>query len=181
MRSTPMRITIATLFAASVLLLPLLPSCGPGAAECDAGEVTPPAPTAGGAWEGTYECSNNIQKMSAALAVTDDGQLDGEAFLDYEIMILAQPITLTGRANVNDGRAGDGDELLAFVDVLDNSQGLADWNLRVTLNDDGDELNGELFRTLGNGEEFSCAVELERITVTDDPYTPDPDPMTDGG
>jgi hypothetical protein len=160
----------------SLLLLPA--SCAPAAANCDAGPIGE-APTAAGAWKGTYECNNNLQKMSAALAVTDNGQLDGEAFLDYDIMILAQPLTLTGRANIDDGRAGEDDALLATVDVLDNSQGLADWNLRVALNADGDELNGELFRTLGNGDELSCAVELERVVVTDDVYTPAP--MTDGG
>jgi hypothetical protein len=173
-----MRTRLQAPLTAVLPTLLIFASCGPGATECDAGEVEPPAPIAAGGWKGTYECNNNIQKMSAALAMSDDGQLDGEAFLDYEIMILAQPFTLTGRSNVDEGRF-EGEQLVARIDVLDNSQGFPDWNVRLSLEGNGDELNGELYRLNGNGDEITCGVELERVVVTDPPY--EPDAPADGG
>lgn len=170
---------VSVLSVSGLTALLVVAGCGPGPSECDAGDVEPPPPTAAGGWQGTYECNNDLKKMSAALAMSEEGQLDGEAFLDYEIMILAQPFTLTGRSNVDEGRFED-DQLVARIDVLDNSQGFPDWDMRVTLNDDGDELSGELFRENGAGDEVTCPVELERIMVTDPPYEA-PDAPADGG
>lgn len=142
-------------------------ACAPSPATCDAGQASqPPPPNAQGAWKGTYECNNTVQKLSAALAENDDGQIDGEMFLDYTIMILGQPFTLTGRSNIDDGSVQAG-ACAAFVDVLDNSQGLPDWELSLGLNADGDELAGEFWRINGAGDTATCPIELDRIIVRD--------------
>jgi len=156
MKPLLMLLTMSLLFA----------GCAPGENVCDAGAPQAPQPSVSGAWKGTYECNNTVQKLSAALAENEAGQIDGEMFLDYTIMILGQPFTLTGRANVDDGLA-TGTGYSAFVDVLDNSQGMPDWQLVAALNEDGDEFNGEFQRTNGADVEVVCPVLLDRVQVRD--------------
>lgn len=143
----------------------VLSACGPMDDSGDAGDPEPDPPSLAGGWKGTYECGADSKKLSAALAEDEDGVVDGEMFLDYQIVILGTPLTLTGRANVDDGALADG-VYSGFVDVLDNSQGLPDYLFSLSLDEAGDEVTGDFTRENADGEVIqTCPVQLARVEV----------------
>jgi hypothetical protein len=122
-----------------------------------------------GRWKGTYACNADIKKLSMILDETQTGTVTGEAFIDYQEVVLGNPILLTGRANVTDASRKKGsDDYAGHLQVLDHSQGLGDFDFTLTLDPSGEKLKGALLVKDQNGAvKTSCDTDLDKTDVND--------------
>jgi len=143
----------------ALVVLVLASSCG---------EAPLVRPLVEGAWEGTYECGADSKKASLGLNEDDEGVVEGEAFLDYQIVLLGTPYLLTGRGAVDGEFDADDNEYTGAIDIFDNAQGLADFEFTLELNEAADELEGVFEIRNSEGEVTqSCDANLEKIDVED--------------
>jgi hypothetical protein len=118
-----------------------------------------------GGWKGTYECGADSKKASLIFDEDVEGVVSGEAFLDYQVVILGTPILLTGRGVVDGARDEDGG-YDGNIDILDNSQGLPDFDFTLALNEQADEVSGVFQIKDGDGQVAqSCDVTADRTDV----------------
>ncbi len=138
---------------------------------CAAGCGADPAaagPNIDGGWKGTYECGADSKKLSAIIDEDAQGALSGEMFLDYQVVVLGNPILLTGRAAIQDAAQQDDGSFSGHLDVLDNSQGLSDFDFTLALNKDADGLAGALEIKNQDGEVTqTCDARLDKVSVDD--------------
>jgi len=117
---------------------------------------------------GTYECAADSKRLTLTVADNDEGEAAGEAFLDYQLVILGTPYLLTARAELSAAGMDDDGSFEATVDVLDNATSqLPDFALTATPNDEVDELDGTLTRLDGEGAPTGdpCDVHLGRTEL----------------
>jgi hypothetical protein len=142
--------------ASLVLVVLALAACG-----------DPPVirPKIDGGWKGTYECGADSKKVSAIWDEDDEGNLDGEMFIDFQIQFFGNPILLTARADVKSGDVDEGN-YSGIADVLDNATaGVPDFSFDLDMNDDADELDGTMDKLNGEGASTeTCDAHLERTT-----------------
>lgn len=121
-----------------------------------------------GGWVGTYECAADSKRFTLTVADNDEGEVGGEAFLDYQLVLLGTPFLLTARADLAAAGIDDDGTVEATVDVLDNATSqLPDFALALSPNEDVDELDGTLTRLDGDGAPTGdpCDVHVARTDL----------------
>jgi hypothetical protein len=137
----------------------LLAACGPPSSVAEGVKLD-------GGWVGTYECGADSKRLSTTMAESDKGAVGGEAFLDYQLVLLGTPYLFTARAKLVDTKRNS-EGVTGTVDVLDNGTSqLADFRLELTTNDDVDVLDGSLTKLDNDGAPTGdpCAAHLARTS-----------------